>query len=49
MERITSRGHNVDLQVMENEASAKYKQVVEGTCKAKYQLVPPNIHLQNAI
>ena len=41
---LTSRDHNFNLQVMENEASAAYKQVVEGTWKSKYQLVLPDIH-----
>ena len=48
MEWLTSRGHNVDLQVMDIEARAAYKQVVEGTWKAKYQLVPPDIHRCNS-
>ena len=41
MEHITSRDHNIYLQVMDNEASADYKKVVKGTWKVKYQLVPP--------
>ena len=44
MERLTRWGHNVDLQVTENEASASYKQVVKVTWKSKYQLISSHFH-----
>ena len=43
MTRLHNRGHTVDLQVLDNKASATITQ----TWKATYQLVPPNMHQQN--
>ena len=48
MKRLTIRGHKVNLQVVDKESSAAYKKVVEGTWKAKYQLIPPDVHRCNA-
>ena len=48
MQRLTTRGHNVDLQVIENEVSASYKKAITETWKARYQLVPPHFHFRNA-
>ena len=47
MERLKSRGHHVDLQVLDNEASAAYRQQITDKWKADFQLVPPNIHRRN--
>jgi hypothetical protein len=44
MTRLHNRGHTVDLQVLDNKASATITQ----TWKATYQLVPPNMHRRNA-
>ena len=48
IEQLTSRGHNVDLQVMDNEPRTAYRQLAEGTKNSTYQLVPPNVHSCNA-
>ena len=47
MERLKSRGHHVDLQVLDNEASAAYRRQITDKWKADFQLVPPNIHRRN--
>ena len=48
MQRIKSRNHHVDLQILDNEASAEYKKLMTETWNVKYQLVPPYIHRRNA-
>ena len=48
MERLKIRSHHVDLQVLDNESSAAYRQLITDKWKADFQLVPPNIHLRNA-
>ena len=48
MTRLCERGHAVDLQILENEASKEYLQVVTQTWKATFQLVPPDVHRCNA-
>ena len=47
MERLKIRDHHVDLQVLDNEASAAYRRQITDKWKADFQLVPPNIHLCN--
>ena len=47
MERLKIRGHHVDLQVLDNEESAAYRQQITDKWKADFQLVPPNIHRRN--
>ena len=44
MTRLTNKGHKVDIQIFDNEASAKYKRVITKKWQAQYQLVPPNVH-----
>ena len=39
----------MDLQVLDNEASAEYRREITQTWKAKYQLVPPGVHRRNAV
>ena len=36
MERLKSRGHHVDLQVLDNEASAAYRQLITDKWKANF-------------
>ena len=48
MQRLRDRGHRVDLQILDNEASADYKRVIEQKWKCNYQLVPPDVHRRNA-
>jgi hypothetical protein len=44
MMRLAARGLLVDLQILNNKASAAYKQAITFTWKAKFQLVPPDMH-----
>jgi hypothetical protein len=44
MSHLTNHGHNVDLQIFNNEVSIKFKAAIEDMWKAHYQLVPPNVH-----
>jgi hypothetical protein len=48
MRCLTNRGHNVDLQILDNKVSAKFKAAIEDMEKVRYQLAPPNIHRCNA-
>ena len=48
MERLKIHGHHVDLQVLDNEASAAYRQLITDKRKVDFQLVPPNIHRRNS-
>ena len=47
MTRLHKRGHAVDLQVLDNEASKGYLQVITQTRKANFQLVPLDVHRHN--
>ena len=38
----------VDLQILDNKASAEYKRAITKKWNANYQLVPPNTHRSNA-
>ena len=38
----------MDLQVLDNEASKEYRQVITQARKANFQLVPPDVHRHNA-
>ena len=47
MRRLADRGHQVDVQILDNETSTDFKiTIVEDWC-ATYQLVPPNAHRRN--
>ena len=48
MTRLQERGHAVDLQVLEKEASAEYRRTITQPWKGKFQLVPPDVHCRNA-
>ena len=42
MQRLITKGHHVDVQILDNEVSTDFKKtIVEKWC-ATYQLVPPN-------
>ena len=44
MRRLSERGHQFDVQILDNEVSTYFKRtIVEEWC-ATYQLVPPNVH-----
>jgi hypothetical protein len=47
MTRLAAKGLSVDLQVMDNEASAAFKQAITFAWRAKFQLVPPDMHQRN--
>ncbi len=44
---LAAWGLSVDLQILNNEASADYKQAITFTWQAKFQLVPPDMHSHN--
>ena len=48
MQRLRDHELNVDLQILDNEASAEYKKVIKKKWNANDQLVPPNTHRSNA-
>ena len=48
MQRLRDHQLRVDLQILDNEASAEYKRVIKEKRKINYQLVPPNTHQNNA-
>ena len=48
MQRLTDNKLSVDLQILDNEASADYKRAIKKKWNANYQLVPPNTHQSNA-
>ena len=47
MTRLAARGLAVDLQILDNEASADYKHAITVTWQVKFQLVPPDMHRRN--
>ncbi len=49
MSRLAARGLVVDLQILDNEASAAYKEAITVKWKAKFQLVPLDIHRRNRV
>ena len=48
MRRLCDNKLTVDLQILDNEASAEYKRSIKGKRNTNYQLVPPNTHRINA-
>ena len=49
MTRLAARGLAVDLQILDNEASAAYKHTITVTWQVKFQLVPPDMHHHNRV
>jgi hypothetical protein len=47
MARLAALCLSVDLQILDNEASAAYKHTITFTLQAKFQLVPPDMHCRN--
>jgi hypothetical protein len=43
------KGMDVDLQVLENEASKEYNEIMTEEWNVKYQIVPPDMHQQNYV
>ena len=48
MQRLKAKNQHVDLQILDNEASAEYKKLMTETWKVAYQFVPPDNHRRNA-
>ena len=48
MARLPKNGMHVNLQILDNKASASFKQILTEELGIKYQLVPPDIHRRNA-
>ena len=48
MHRLKDRNMLVDLQILDNGASTKYKRIIKSEWGLGYQLVPPHIHRRNA-
>ena len=48
MTRLRENGMSVNLQILDNEASSKFKHLITEDVGIKYQLVPPDIHRGNA-
>jgi hypothetical protein len=48
MRHLANRGHDVDLQILDNEVSAKFKATIVDKWKVQYQLNPPDVHCCNA-
>ncbi len=44
---LTAQGLSVDLNIRDNKASADFKRVITKTWRAKFQLVPPDMHRKN--
>jgi hypothetical protein len=44
---LAAHGLSMDLQILDNKASAAYKQAITFTWQAKFQLVPPDMHCCN--
>ena len=49
MNKLTDRGHHVDIQILDNEVSADFNKTTQQDWGAKYQLVPPNVHRRNIV
>ena len=47
MRRLADRGHQVDVQILDNEVSTDIKRTMVEDWGATYQLVPPNVHRRN--
>ena len=48
MQRLSDNKLIVDIQILDNEASAEYKRDIKKKWNANYQLVTPNTHRSNA-
>jgi hypothetical protein len=47
MTRLAARGLSVDLQILDNKASAAYKEAITFKWNATFQLIPPGMHHRN--
>ena len=49
MTHLRKNGMIVNLQILDNEASSKFKHLITEDLGIKYKLVPPDIHRRNAV
>ena len=47
MTHLNAQGLSVNCNIRDNEASADFKRVITETWRAKFQLVPPDMHRRN--
>ena len=47
MQRLTKKGHQVDVQILDNEVRTEFRKTIVDDWNATYQQVPPNIHRRN--
>jgi hypothetical protein len=47
MSHLAAQGLEVDLQILDNETSAAYKEAITFKWHAKFQLIPPDMHCCN--
>ena len=47
MKCFSDKGNKVDVNILDNEASAEYKRVINEKWQEQYQLVPSNVHRRN--
>ena len=47
MQRLTEKGHQVDVQILDNEVSTEFNKTIVNYWNATYQLVSPNFHRRN--
>jgi hypothetical protein len=47
MMQLAARGLAVDLQILDYKANATYKEAITVKWKAKFQIVPPDMHRRN--
>jgi hypothetical protein len=49
MTRLAAQGLSLDLQILDNKASAAYKEPITFKWNATFQLVPPDMHRRNQV
>ena len=47
MRRLSDRGHQFDVQILDNKVSAYFKITIVEDLGTTYQMVPPNVHWRN--
>ena len=47
MQRLTEKGHQMDVQILDKEGSTEFKKTIVDDWNATYQLVSPNFHIRN--
>lgn len=49
MDKLSTNGLLVDIQIVDKEVNKDFKKINKDTCEVDYQLVPPDMHIQNAV